>query len=95
MGEERNVRICRWLVDRGAKVDARVVSDDERNGMTPLIYCAWWCGDDDECIRIAEFLIEAGADIAARDAEGKSAVERALQQGHNSLAAALKARGCE
>jgi ankyrin repeat protein len=92
---EGNVKICGWLVQRGADVNARVVSDNERDGMTPLIYCAWWCGDDDECIRIAEFLIESGADITARDAEGKSAVDRALQQGHNNLAAALKARGCE
>lgn len=80
--------------DRGADVNSRVVSNNERNGMTPLIYCAWWCGDDEECIKIAEFLIESGADLSAKDAEGKSAVERALQQGHTNLAAALKARGC-
>jgi ankyrin repeat protein len=92
---EGNVTICRWLVERGADVNSRVASNDERNGMTPLIYCAWWCGDDDQCIQIAEYLIDAGADIKARDAEGKSAVERATQQGHDNLASALRKRGCE
>ena len=92
---EGNVKIMKWLIDRGADVNSRVVFDNERNGMTPLIYCAWWCGDCNECIANADLLIDSGADLKARDAEGKSAVERACQQGHDKLAKALEARGCE
>ena len=92
---EGNVKIMKWLIDRGADVNSRVVSDNESNGMTPLIYCVWWCGDSDECIANAELLIDSGADLKARDAEGKSTVERARQQGRDKLAKALEARGCE
>ena len=91
---EGNVKICNWLLERGADVNSKVVSENERNGMTPLIYCAWWCGDDAECIAIAENLIERGADTTARDAEGLSAVERAEKQGHTKLAEALRKMGC-
>ena len=91
---EGNVRICNWLLDLGADINSRVVADDERNGMTPLIYCAWWCGDTDGCIDIAKNLIQRGADITLRDAEGKSAVDRAKQQGHLRLAQFLEDNGC-
>ncbi len=91
---EGTVEICNLLLDRGADINARVEADNERRGMTPLIYCAWWCGDCEDCIAIAYNLIDKGADIHAVDAEGKSAVARATQQGHDQMAAALKKRGC-
>ncbi len=91
---EGTVEICNLLLDAGANVNAIAETDDERNGMTPLIYCAWWCGDCDDCIAIAKNLIDRGANKNARDAEGKTAVDRAKQQGHLRLAKALEEIGC-
>ena len=91
---EGTVEICNLLLDAGADVNAIAETNDERNGMTPLIYCAWWCGDCDDCIAIAKNLIDRGADKSARDAEGKTAVDRAQQQGHLRLAKALQELGC-
>ena len=91
---EGTVEICNLILDAGADVNSRAIADDERNGMTPLIYCAWWCGDCNDCIAIAKNLIERGADINSRDAEGKTAVDRAKQQGHLKLAKALEEMGC-
>lgn len=90
---EGTVEICNLLLDAGADVNSRAETDDERDAMTPLIYCAWWCGDCESCIAIASNLIDRGADINARDAAGKSAVDRARQQGHVNLATALEDRG--
>ena len=91
---EGTVEICNLLLESGADIEARVEADNERKGMTPLIYCAWWCGDCDDCLRIAENLIDRGADVTAVDADGKSAADRARQQGHDRMAEALVARGC-
>jgi len=91
---EGTVAICNLLLDAGADVNAIAETNDERDGMTPLIYCAWWCGDCDDCIAIAINLIERGADLQARDAEGKTAVDRAKQQGHLKMARALTEKGC-
>ena len=42
---------------------------------------------------IAIALIAAGADVHARDAEGRSVVELALQQGHTAVVTLLRERG--
>ena len=91
---EGTVEICDMLLNAGAGVDAIAETGDERNGMTPLIYCAWWCGDCDDCIAIAENLIRRGADVDAVDAGEKTAADRAKQQGHDRMAARLVELGC-
>ena len=46
-------------------------------GATALIWCA---KQRDDCAEAAQVLIEAGIDVAARDAEGKTALDHARER---------------
>lgn len=65
------------LLARGADVNARNVKTDSNfHGFTPLIMNA---AQRDDCTEVTELLIAAGADIAAVDAGGKTALAHALE----------------
>jgi ankyrin repeat protein len=69
----------RVLLERGADVNSRNrKADSEFHGMTPLIMNA---PQKDDCSEVAELLIAAGADLAAVDANGKTALSHAREHG--------------
>jgi hypothetical protein len=81
----------RVLLDRGAAVNSRnLKADSEFYGMTPLIMNATQKND---CAEVTELLINAGADIAAVDANGKTALAHARERGLTRIQEALLAHG--
>jgi serine/threonine-protein phosphatase 6 regulatory ankyrin repeat subunit B len=76
---EHEPEVVRLLVERGADVNSRnVLPGGDFEGATPLIMLAQQHNDCAEC---AEILIEAGADIGAVDAGGKTALAWAVECG--------------
>lgn len=76
------------LLRRGADVNARnVKTDSDMYGMTPLIMNAT---QKDDCAEATQLLLEAGADIRATDAKGKSALDYAVERGHPRVEQALR-----
>ena len=66
------------LLRRGADVNSRnIKTDSEFHGMTPLIMNATQKND---CAEVTELLIGAGADTAAIDANGKTALDHAVER---------------
>jgi ankyrin repeat protein len=81
----------RVLLDRGADVDSRnCKADSEFCGMTPLIMNATQKND---CSEVTELLINAGADIAAVDAHGKTAFGHARERGLIKIQEVLRRHG--
>ena len=81
----------RLLLDRGAAVNSRnMKADSEFFGMTPLIMNATQKND---CAEVTELLINAGADIAAVDAKGKTALAYAREYGLTRIQEVLLAHG--
>ena len=78
----------RVLLDRGAAVNSRnLKADSEFYGMTPLIMNATQKND---CAEVTELLINAGADIAAVDATGKTALAHAREHGLSGIQEVLR-----
>jgi ankyrin repeat protein len=81
----------RLLLDRGAAAKSRnIKADSEFYGMTPLIMNATQKND---CAEVTELLINAGADIAAVDAKGKTALAYAREYGLTRIQEVLLAHG--
>ena len=81
----------RLLLERGAAVNSRnMKADSEFYGMTPLIMNATQKND---CAEVTELLINAGADIAAVDAKGKTALAHAREHGLTRIQEVLLAHG--
>ena len=64
------LRVAKWLVDKGADVDAKDLHDT-----TPLLVAAKMCRID-----VCELLINSGADVAHVDERGNSAVHYAASK---------------
>jgi ankyrin repeat protein len=78
----------RVLLDRGADVNSRNQKvDSEFCGMTPLIMNAT---QKDDCGEVTELLIRAGADVAAMDAKGKTALIHAQERGLQRIQTVLR-----
>jgi ankyrin repeat protein len=71
-GEENVVRLLLFM---GADVEER-----GRHNMTPLLYAAWYSS-----LTIAKILVEAGADMKARDIVGRTVLHRAARGGDVEL----------
>jgi ankyrin repeat protein len=81
----------RVLLDRGAAVNSRnVKADSEFYGTTPLIMNATQKND---CAEVTELLLKAGANIAAVDANGKTALAHARERGLTRIQEVLLAHG--
>jgi ankyrin repeat protein len=81
----------RVLLARGANVDSRnIKADSDFFGVTPLIMNATQRND---CSEVTELLLAAGADIAATDAKGKTALDYATEYGLTKIAEVLQRHG--
>jgi len=81
----------RVLLDRGADVNARNTRPGSKFfQMTPLI---WNATQKDDCAEATEMLIEAGADIRAVDANGKTALAHAQERRLLRIGEALRRAG--
>jgi uncharacterized protein len=79
------------LLARGANVNSRnQKADSQFYGMTPLIMNAT---QKDDCAEVAELLLGAGADIAAVDATGKTALAHAQERGLLRIQEVLRRHG--
>jgi serine/threonine-protein phosphatase 6 regulatory ankyrin repeat subunit B len=88
---EHEPEVVRLLVERGADVNSRnVLPGGDFEGATPLIMNAQQHNDCAEC---AEILIEAGADIGAVDASGKTALAWAVEGGTKNVQEVLRRMG--
>ena len=81
------------LLRRGAHVDSRnVKAESDFYGMTPLIMNAT---QRDDCVAVTELLIAAGADINAVDAQGKTALDHAMQRSLPRITDFLSSKGAK
>jgi ankyrin repeat protein len=79
------------LIDQGAQVDSRnVLATSDFYGSTPLIMNA---RQQDDCCEVATVLLEAGADINAKDANGKTALARAVENNLQRIPDVLRKHG--
>ncbi len=72
-----NVRIARFLVEKGADTNAK----DANGCKTPLQWCLAADHPEDVYLEIAKLLIGAGADPQAVSADGRTAIEMARARG--------------
>jgi len=79
------VDVAKLLLDRGASANAA-----SSRKATPLMFAAGAPGPNPAMVRL---LIDRGADLAARDDLGRTALDWALLQGETAAAAALRAAG--
>ncbi len=88
---EHEPATVRVLLARGANVNARNIKpESEFFGVTPLIMNATQSND---CGEVTELLLEAGADMHAVDAQGKTALDHAREHGLKRITAVLTAAG--
>jgi uncharacterized protein len=85
---EHSPRTVELLLRRGAKVDSRnLKQDSEFYQMTPLIMNAT---QKEDCAEVTELLINAGADVFAKDATGKTALDYAIESRNHRIEAVLR-----
>ncbi len=82
--------VVQRLLARGAAVDSRNLMPGEMLGFTPLIMCAKQRNDCAEC---AALLLAAGADVHAKAADGRTALDLAVAGGHDKVEAELRRNG--
>ncbi|HVJ83062.1 MAG TPA: ankyrin repeat domain-containing protein [Planctomycetia bacterium] len=81
----------RVLLARGANVNSRnIKADSDFFGVTPLIMNATQRND---CSEVTQLLLAAGADIAATDAKGKTALDHAMEHGLARIEEVLRRHG--
>ena len=79
------------LLERGGQVNARNVKEDSHClSRTPLIHNA--CQNDD-CAEVTKLLIQAGADLHAKDNHDKTALDWAKEKKNSRIAAVLENAG--
>jgi ankyrin repeat protein len=82
-----NIETVRLLIKAKADVNASFTRSTS-DGMTSLMLAAG--SGQEETVGI---LIEAGADVNAHDNDGKTAIDRAAENGHSGIVNLLKAAG--
>ena len=96
----RSPEVLRTLVEAGADPNAR---DDE--GRTALLRIPFYPGGQGYSgsryrkpptpnpLGAVQFLLSAGVDVNAEDQDGKTVLDRAVAEGHDEIASALRAAG--
>ena len=75
---ESEPKTVQLLLDRGAAVDARnVMENSDFYGFTPLLMNA---SQRDDCAEVTAMLLNAGADVDAQDAKGRTALQLAIER---------------
>ncbi|HLM02942.1 MAG TPA: ankyrin repeat domain-containing protein [Pyrinomonadaceae bacterium] len=86
IGAAVNQNIIKMLLDKGAQVNQQ-----EKNGMTPLLYLAANNRASAETRRaVAQMLLDAGADKKIKDKNGRTPLDWAKKQGNKDLVDLLK-----
>lgn len=86
---EHSPETLRLLLERGADPKARNLMKNEFEGYTPLHMTA---DQDEESVECAQLLLDAGADLLARDAKGRTPHDIAQEKGRSKMAAFLASR---
>jgi ankyrin repeat protein len=80
-----------FLLKRGADVDSRNIKEGSKFlGFTPLIMNA---SQKNDCAEVTELLLDAGADLNAKDHSGRTALAVARETGLKRIPEVLLARG--
>jgi ankyrin repeat protein len=86
---EHSPSTVRVLLSHGADPRSRNLMKGEFEGYTPLHMCA---RQREECVENAALLLEAGADLQAKDAKGQTPLEIARSSGRTRMAEYLAAQ---
>jgi ankyrin repeat protein len=86
---EHSPDTLRLLLAHGADPRARNLFKNDFEGYTPLHMCA---RQPEESLECADILLEAGADVVARDAKGQTPRDVAVLNGRSTMAAHLAMR---
>ena len=84
---EHETDSVRLLLEYGADVNCRNIKEGDFSGYTPLIMNA---SQQDDCEEVTGILIDAGADVHATDTAGKTALDRATENGLKRIPDVLK-----
>ena len=84
---ELDTEFMELLIEKGAKVDV-IISSDEKNTLLMKSISNGW-------LSLSNFLIDHGCDIHRKDRLGHTALTYATQLGHKELAEKLIAKGAE
>ena len=85
---EHAPRTTKILLERGADVNSiNIKKDTKQYGRTPLIHNA---SQGEDCSEITEMLLNAGANINAKDAKGKTAMDTAKKKNNIKIITVLK-----
>ena len=85
---EHEPATVRLLLERGADVNARnIIKDSMFFEFTPLIMNA---SQKNDCSEVTEILLNAGADIKATDAQGKTALDHAMALKNEHITSVLR-----
>lgn len=83
---DADTQISQILIELGADLET---TDEQENGMHPLHHVGEWCGSE----TTADLLIDAGSDLDAKDDNGWTPLDYAVDRNRENMIAHFKKRG--